>query len=432
MRISTNDVSRRIDEIIDTLPACLARLKRARAAKEVVALGFHGNIVALWEALAAEPELLVELGSDQTSCHNPFNGGYYPVQLPFADAQRVMAADPAEFKRLVQESLRRQVAAINALCARGMRFFDYGNAFMLEAGRASADIFAGGASAGGAFRYPTYIQEFMGDIFSLGFGPFRWVCTSGAAEDLRRTDHLAADVIRRLRAGSLGACAAQSASDGASDVASASASASASGLVPAPARVDEQLADNLLWIEQAESHRMVVGSQARILYADAAGRVEIAVAINRAIRDGHVSVRVRCAQLPPSAMCICVCCSVPVSVLSAFHFPLLLSPTRVNSHILKHTSDSHPIHPPAAFHTSTSGAGGAVARPPRRVGHRFAVPRDQQCDGRLHVHRRHGRAERDRRLVPRRHLGRAAQWVRVPRDFILTVLRSCVAYIESK
>jgi urocanate hydratase len=285
----------RIDEIIDDLPACMARLKLARAGKEVVALGFHGNIVALWEALAAEPELLVEMGSDQTSCHNPFNGGYYPCQLSFADAQRVMAADPPEFKRLVQESLRRQVTAINTLCAKGMRFWDYGNSFMLEAGRASADIFADAAAAAGAFRYPTYIQEFMGDIFSLGFGPFRWVCTSGDARDLRHTDHLAADVIRRLRAGSLGGCGGHGASsEVTSGSASVSAPASGSALIPAPARVDEQLADNLLWIEQAESHRMVVGSQARILYADAAGRVEIAVAINRAIRDGHVSVRARC------------------------------------------------------------------------------------------------------------------------------------------
>jgi len=158
-------------------------------------MGFLGNIVALYERLAEEKELLVELGSDQTSLHNPWAGGYYPVQLSFDEAKSVMSSDPARFKELVQESLRRQVTAINKLVTRGMRFWDYGNSFLLEASRAKADIMA---PNGKDFRYPSYVQEFMGDIFGLGFGPFRWVCTSGDAADLRTTDKIAGEVLKRL------------------------------------------------------------------------------------------------------------------------------------------------------------------------------------------------------------------------------------------
>lgn len=268
-----------VDEVVDDLDACVTRIRSAKQEKRAVSIAFHGNIVALWERLAEEAEktkdgdeLLVELGSDQTSLHNPYNGGYYPVQLSFDEAQRVMSENPEEFKRLVQESLRRHVAAINRLTARGMRFWDYGNSFLLEAKRAGADVLLSSSSSvdadddtsdgAFAFKYPSYVQDIMGDIFSLGFGPFRWVCSSSSIEDLRATDKIAARVLRELMA------------------------------EDPPARVAAQLRDNLKWIESAEENQLVVGSQARILYADRMGRQRIAQEFNAAIARGEISAPV--------------------------------------------------------------------------------------------------------------------------------------------
>lgn len=240
---------------------CLARIRRARAERKPVAIGFLGNVVLLLEALAKEPEPLVELLSDQTSCHNIGGGGYIPVDCAtFGEAAGLLARDPVEFRRLVQASLRRHAEAINALTeTRGARFFDYGNAFLHEASAAGADLKARDGRTGvGAFRYPSYVQDIMGDIFSLGFGPFRWVCMSQREEDLARTDALAAEVVRALmsRAG--------------------------------PAN-RMQYEDNLRWIESAMDNKLVVGSQARILYSDAEGRMSLALAFNEAVRTGAVS-----------------------------------------------------------------------------------------------------------------------------------------------
>uniref|UniRef100_A0A8C6BWB0 Urocanate hydratase 1 n=1 Tax=Monodon monoceros TaxID=40151 RepID=A0A8C6BWB0_MONMO len=191
-------------EVTDSLDRCIERLREARKRKEALSLGYHGNVVDLWERLVREldttGELLVDLGSDQTSCHNPFNGGYYPVQLGFAEAQSLMASDPAAFKALVQESLRRHVSAINRLAQENFFFWDYGNAFLLEAQRAGADVGKTGANRT-EFRYPSYVQHIMGDIFSQGFGPFRWVCTSGDPQDLVVTDQLAMSVLEEAIAG---------------------------------------------------------------------------------------------------------------------------------------------------------------------------------------------------------------------------------------
>ncbi|XP_004692255.1 PREDICTED: urocanate hydratase isoform X2 [Condylura cristata] len=252
-------------EVTDSLDHCIARLREARKKKEVLSLGYHGNVVDLWERLVHEldatGELLVDLGSDQTSCHNPFNGGYYPVQLGFTEAQSLMASDPAAFKGLVQESLRRQVSAINRLAEEKFFFWDYGNAFLLEAQRAGADVEKRGANKT-EFRYPSYVQHIMGDIFSQGFGPFRWVCTSGDPQDLAVTDQLATSVLEE---------------------------AIAYGVNPA---VKMQYADNIRWIREAARHRLVVGSQARILYSDQKGRVAIAVAFNQAIACGKIKAPV--------------------------------------------------------------------------------------------------------------------------------------------
>lgn len=248
-----------LDEIIEDIDELIRRIRAAKAGKEVVSIGYLGNVVDLWERLCKEAEntgeLLVELGSDQTSCHNPFNGGYYPVQLTYEAANVKMRTEPETFKMLVQESLRRHVAAINMLAKLGMCFWDYGNAFLLEASRAGADVGHNGIR----FRYPSYVQDIMGDIFSLGFGPFRWVCTSGLAEDLQETDRLAKEVLQRLMQ---------------TDV---------------PAKVKEQYTDNVTWLEKAAIHKLVVGSQARILYSDKTGRVEIALAFNEAVRGGQLN-----------------------------------------------------------------------------------------------------------------------------------------------
>nr|XP_023403901.1 urocanate hydratase [Loxodonta africana] len=252
-------------EVTDSLEHCIQRLREARKKKEVLSLGYHGNVVNLWERLVHEldttGELLVDLGSDQTSCHNPFNGGYYPVQLGFLEAQNLLASNPEAFKGLVQESLRRQVTAINRLAQESFFFWDYGNAFLLEAQRAGADVEKKGANRT-EFRYPSYVQHIMGDIFSQGFGPFRWVCTSGDPQDLAVTDQLATSVLEEAIAGGVNSS------------------------------VKLQYMDNIRWIQEAAKHQLVVGSQARILYSDQKGRVAIAVAINHAISQGKIKAPV--------------------------------------------------------------------------------------------------------------------------------------------
>jgi urocanate hydratase len=247
-----------VQEVADSLDACIERVKIAKKNREPLSLAYAGNVVDLLERLASEEELLVDLASDQTSLHNPYNGGYYPVQLSFDEAQKVMASDPPKFKSLVQESLRRHVASINKLVSRGMRFWDYGNCFLLEASRANADIFAPDSTASiPKFKYPSYVEHFMGDIFSLGFGPFRWICTSGDPVDLRETDLLAQEQIKKM-------------------------------IESTPPNVADQHRDNLYWIQHAEENRLVVGSQARILYSDAEGRVKLAVEFNKAIASGRI------------------------------------------------------------------------------------------------------------------------------------------------
>ncbi|MBQ5700599.1 MAG: urocanate hydratase [Alistipes sp.] len=243
-----------VDELHYDLDELIARVRSATAAKEVVSLAYVGNVVDLWEKLAAE-NIAVDLGSDQTSLHNPWAGGYYPVGYSYEESNRMMAEEPERFREAVQASLRRQVAAINALTTRGMYFFDYGNAFLLESSRAGADIL----KANGTFRYPSYVQDIMGPMFfDYGFGPFRWVCTSGKAEDLEKSDKIAAQVLQEI---------AKS----------------------APEDIRGQLEDNIHWIIEAGKNRLVVGSQARILYADCEGRTKIAEAFNRAIKSGDIS-----------------------------------------------------------------------------------------------------------------------------------------------
>lgn len=243
-----------VDEVYTDLDALLARAQEARSRKETVSLAYQGNIVDLWERLAADG-IEVDLGSDQTSLHNPWAGGYYPVGLTFEESKQMMADRPDEFKERVRQSLRRQVAAINCLTERGMYFFDYGNAFLLEASRAGADVM----EPDGSFRYPSYVQDIMGPgFFDYGFGPFRWVCTSGLESDLAKSDEIAARVLEEIMA-------------------------------DAPDEIRGQLADNIHWIKEAGRNRLVVGSQARILYADAEGRTKIALAFNDAIARGEIS-----------------------------------------------------------------------------------------------------------------------------------------------
>ena len=247
-----------VDEVYDSLDTLIDRIRKATEAKETVSLAYQGNVVDLWERLADE-QIDVNLGSDQTSLHNPWAGGYYPAGLTIGESQRMMAEEPERFRQAVQASLRRQVDAINRLAARGMYFFDYGNAFLLEASRAGADVMA---ADGESFRYPSYVQDIMGPLFfDYGFGPFRWVCSSGRPEDLAVTDRLAAAVLEDM-------------------------------LASAPAEIRGQLADNLHWIRRAEENHLVVGSQARILYADCEGRTRIARAFNDAIARGEISAPV--------------------------------------------------------------------------------------------------------------------------------------------
>ncbi len=246
-----------VDELHESLDELMPRIRQAVSRKEVVSLAYVGNVVDLWERLAAE-EIAVDLGSDQTSLHNPWAGGYYPVGLSYEASNKMMAEEPGRFRECVQESLRRQADAINKLTGRGMYFFDYGNAFLLEASRAGAAV----VGEGGRFRYPSYVQDIMGPMFfDYGFGPFRWVCTSGKPEDLELTDRLAAEVLEEIRR-------------------------------TAPEEIRGQLDDNIHWIREAGRNKLVVGSQARILYADCEGRTKIALAFNRAIAEGRLSAPV--------------------------------------------------------------------------------------------------------------------------------------------
>ena len=246
-----------VDEVHDNLDELIPAIREAVAKKKTVSMAYLGNVVDLWERLAKEG-IDVDLGSDQTSLHNPWAGGYYPVGLTMEESKRMMAEEPEQFKEHVRASLRRQVAAINQLASRGMYFFDYGNAFLLEASRAGADVML----PDGRFRYPSYVQDIMGPLFfDYGFGPFRWVCTSCSPDDLALTDQLAGDALEKLRA-------------------------------TAPEAIRGQLDDNIHWIREAGRNRLVVGSQARILYADAQGRTAIALAFNDAIRDGKLTAPV--------------------------------------------------------------------------------------------------------------------------------------------
>jgi urocanate hydratase len=243
-----------VDEIIGDLNELVSRVKKAIANKEVVSIAFEGNVVEVWEKFD-DTGIHVDLGSDQTSLHNPWAGGYYPAGLSFAESNQLMANDPETFKRKVQESLRRHVAAVNKHTAKGTYFFDYGNAFLLEASRAGADVFA---ADGINFRYQSYVQDIMGPMcFDFGFGPFRWVCTSGKQEDLDTTDAIAKTVLEDMAK-------------------------------EAPDEIRSQLADNILWIKQASQNKLVVGSKARILYADTVGRIRIAKAFNKAIREQKI------------------------------------------------------------------------------------------------------------------------------------------------
>ncbi len=253
-----------VDEVHDDLDKLIERIEKARTGKESVALAYQGNIVDLWEKFA-EKNVKVELGSDQTSLHNPWAGGYYPVGISFEEAKKMMAEQPEQFKKEVQKTLVRHAAAVNKMTANGMYFFDYGNAFLLEAGRAGADVFLGSSPSGrsgGVFKYPSYVQDILGPMcFDYGFGPFRWVCSSCDEKDLATTDKIATEVLEEI-------------------------------VKTSPPEITQQLDDNIRWIKAAQKNKMVVGSQARILYADAEGRIKIAEAFNKAIKEGKISAPV--------------------------------------------------------------------------------------------------------------------------------------------
>jgi len=243
-----------VDEVIENLDALCTRVREAKNNKEVVSIAYVGNIVDVWEKFEQDG-IFVELGSDQTSLHNPWAGGYYPVDQSFEESNRMMAEEPELFHEKVQETLRRHAAAINAHAAKGTYFFDYGNAFLLEASRAGADIMA---KNGIDFKYPSYVQDILGPMcFDYGFGPFRWVCASGKPEDLQKTDEIACQVLEEM-------------------------------MLRSPEEIQQQMADNIQWIKGAQQNKLVVGSQARILYADAEGRMLIAEAFNKAIERGEI------------------------------------------------------------------------------------------------------------------------------------------------
>ena len=244
-----------VDEVISDLDELCSRVKTAKDNKEVVSIAYDGNIVDVWEKFDTE-NIYIDLGSDQTSLHNPWAGGYYPVGMSFEESNEMMASNPSLFKDKIQETLRRHAIAVNSHTAKGTYFFDYGNAFLLEASRAGADIMA---ENGIDFRYNSYVQDIMGPMcFDYGFGPFRWVCTSGEPEDLKITDDIACDVLEELMKSS-------------------------------PKEIQQQMADNIRWIKGAQENKLVVGSQARILYADAEGRSRIAEAFNHAVASGKLS-----------------------------------------------------------------------------------------------------------------------------------------------
>ncbi len=246
-----------VDEVYTDLGLLVKRIRQAKENKEAVSLAYQGNIVDLWERFV-EDNLEIEIGSDQTSLHNPWAGGYYPVGMSLEESNEMMAKEPELFKEKVQETLRRHVTAINKLTANGMYFFDYGNAFLLESSRAGADIL----KENGDFIYPSYVQDIMGPMcFDYGFGPFRWVCSSAKAEDLDTTDKIAMDVLEEISS-------------------------------TAPIEIAQQMQDNIRWIREAKENKLVVGSQARILYADCEGRTKIAAAFNNAIKEGKISAPV--------------------------------------------------------------------------------------------------------------------------------------------
>jgi len=243
-----------VDELIDNMDALIARVKQAQAKEEVVSIAYIGNVVEVWESFY-QSDIFVHLGSDQTSLHNPWSGGYYPVGISYDEANRLIRDEPELFKAKVQATLKRHAEAVNKHTAKGTYFFDYGNAFLLEASRAGGDVMA---ENGIDFKYPSYVQDILGPMcFDYGFGPFRWVCTSGKPEDLDKTDAIAAQVLERIMA-------------------------------EAPEEIQQQMQDNITWIKDAKQNKLVVGSQARILYADAQGRMEIAAAFNAAIARGEI------------------------------------------------------------------------------------------------------------------------------------------------
>ncbi|MBD57638.1 MULTISPECIES: urocanate hydratase [unclassified Pseudoalteromonas] len=243
-----------VDELIDNMPELVERVRTAQQNEEVVSIAFIGNVVDVWESFLAE-DIFIHLGSDQTSLHNPWSGGYYPVDISYEESNRLIREEPEVFKEKVQATLKRHADAVNKHTAKGTYFFDYGNAFLLEASRAGGDVMA---DNGIDFKYPSYVQDILGPMcFDYGFGPFRWVCTSGKPEDLDKTDAIAADVLNKIMAES-------------------------------PEEIQQQMQDNITWIKDAKQNKLVVGSQARILYADAQGRAEIAKAFNDAINRGEI------------------------------------------------------------------------------------------------------------------------------------------------
>ena len=246
-----------VDEIHENLDELVARVRKAQENEETVSLAYLGNVVEVWEKFEQE-NLKIDIGSDQTSLHNPWAGGYYPVGISFEDSNKMMAEQPELFKEKVQESLRRHAAAINKHTSKGTYFFDYGNAFLLECSRAGADVLAENPTLGREFKYPSYVQDIMGPMcFDYGFGPFRWVCASGKPEDLQKTDEIACEVLEELMKNS-------------------------------PVEIQQQMQDNITWIKGAQENNLVVGSQARILYADAEGRMKIAEKFNQAIKNGEI------------------------------------------------------------------------------------------------------------------------------------------------
>lgn len=243
-----------VDEVIKNMDELCVRVKKAKKNREVISIAYQGNIVDVWERFDQE-DIYIDLGSDQTSLHNPWAGGYYPVGISFEDANKMMVIEPEKFKEAIQETLRRHASAVKKHTSKGTYFFDYGNAFLLEASRAGADIIN---EDGQSFKYPSYVQDIMGPMcFDYGFGPFRWVCASGKPEDLAETDRIACEILEKIRKN-------------------------------APEEIQQQMSDNIQWIKGAQENKLVVGSQARILYADSEGRIKIAKAFNKAIKAGII------------------------------------------------------------------------------------------------------------------------------------------------